>query len=504
MESKGNKNIDQLFKQRLQGMESTPPPAVWANIQEELGHNKRDRKVIPLWWKLGGVAAALVLLFAVSNMFISENPDNHILNDDSLVNEVETKFNSQKTNDDYKQEKTLIEEVKTDSEFNNTVINSQNTNVANKPLVNKDAFLPKKDVLKTKKHLINSSVANIVTTNTNNTLQKNITIANSKSNIAKNTIAKNNPVSNQITTVVKGNESNIVKDVIAVKEGVVITESNKLKEELEEDKIIDTEKESIFDAIDEQKEAVAKTTDDMPADRWAISPNVAPVYYNTLRQGSSIDPSFSDNTQNGEVNMSYGINVSYALSPRLTVRSGVSSVNLSYATGGLDLATGDASVALQAVTFNDTGIVVTAVDQGALNNVEAGSPFEKLTKKSTSGDVSLTQNISYTEIPAELTYALVNKKLGINLIGGFSTLLLGNNEVSVTANDFENVLGEANNLSDVSFSTNVGLGLSYQLSRKFKFNVEPMFKYQLNPYTDNSVQFKPYYVGVYSGLSFKF
>jgi hypothetical protein len=99
---------------------------------------------------------------------------------------------------------------------------------------------------------------------------------------------------------------------------------------------------------------------------------------------------------------------------------------------------------------------------------------------------------------------LVNKKLGINLIGGFSTLLLGNNEVSVTANDFEDVLGEANNLSDVSFSTNVGLGLSYQLSRKFKFNVEPMFKYQLNPYTDNSVQFKPYYVGVYSGLSFKF
>jgi len=42
------------------------------------------------------------------------------------------------------------------------------------------------------------------------------------------------------------------------------------------------------------------------------------------------------------------------------------------------------------------------------------------------------------------------------------------------------------------------------MSSKFRLNVEPMFKYQLNPYTDSSVSFKPYYLGVYTGLSFKF
>jgi hypothetical protein len=83
-------------------------------------------------------------------------------------------------------------------------------------------------------------------------------------------------------------------------------------------------------------------------------------------------------------------------------------------------------------------------------------------------------------------------------------LFLGNNEISVKADNFTDVLGEANNLSTVSFSTNVGLGLDYKLSKKFTFNIEPMFKYQLNPYTDSSVNFKPYYLGVYSGLSFKF
>ena len=104
----------------------------------------------------------------------------------------------------------------------------------------------------------------------------------------------------------------------------------------------------------------------------------------------------------------------------------------------------------------------------------------------------------------ELNYTLINKNFGISVIGGFSALLLGNNEVSIEAGDFNEVLGEANNLSSLSFTTNVGLGLNYSFSKKLMFNIEPMFKYQLNPYTDSSVNFKPYYLGIYSGLSFKF
>src|SRR5690554_534597 len=121
-----------------------------------------------------------------------------------------------------------------------------------------------------------------------------------------------------------------------------------------------------------------------------------------------------------------------------------------------------------------------------------------------SGDARLIQNINYYEVPLELQYAVLDSRFGLSLIGGVSTLFLGNNEVSVKSNNFNSVLGAANNLSSVSFSTNVGLGLNYKLSKRFVFNVEPMFKYQLNPYTDSSVDFKPYYLGVYSGLSFKF
>ena len=83
-------------------------------------------------------------------------------------------------------------------------------------------------------------------------------------------------------------------------------------------------------------------------------------------------------------------------------------------------------------------------------------------------------------------------------------MFLGNNEISVSAGEFESVLGEANNLSSLSFTTNVGVGLKYSFSEKLMFNIEPIFKYQLNPYTDSSVDFSPYYFGVYTGLSLKF
>ena len=72
------------------------------------------------------------------------------------------------------------------------------------------------------------------------------------------------------------------------------------------------------------------------------------------------------------------------------------------------------------------------------------------------------------------------------------------------AGDFSTVLGEANNLNSLSFTTNIGLGFDYKIGKRLKFNIEPMFKYQLNPYTDSSVDFNPFFMGVYTGLSFKF
>src|SRR5690606_21201036 len=189
--------------------------------------------------------------------------------------------------------------------------------------------------------------------------------------------------------------------------------------------------------------------------------------------------------------MSYGIYVSYQLNPKLSLRAGLNNVDLSYSTTDVIAATGPASRGLKGVDYGGKETVVTVIKK---NNVER---YEGLTLKAGGEDVRLVQSINYIEVPLEMTYKMLDTRLGIHVIGGISTLFLGDNAVAIRAKDFSTTLGPANNLSDISFSTNVGIGFNYNLTKRFIFNLEPMFKYQLNPYTDTSIDFKPYYLGIY-------
>ena len=53
-----------------------PDPKVWSNIEKSL-EKKESKKVIPIWWKLGGVAAVLAILFYLVNPF--ENISNNAI-----------------------------------------------------------------------------------------------------------------------------------------------------------------------------------------------------------------------------------------------------------------------------------------------------------------------------------------------------------------------------------------------------------------------------------------
>jgi hypothetical protein len=107
-------------------------------------------------------------------------------------------------------------------------------------------------------------------------------------------------------------------------------------------------------------------------------------------------------------------------------------------------------------------------------------------------------------VPVELNYAVVDRKFGVHIIGGFSSLFLVDNAVSLESNGKTTEIGEANNINDLNFSTNIGFGLDYNISPKVQLNLEPMFKYQLKTFSDTSGSFQPFSLGVYSGLNFRF
>ena len=117
---------------------------------------------------------------------------------------------------------------------------------------------------------------------------------------------------------------------------------------------------------------------------------------------------------------------------------------------------------------------------------------------------NLNQDMTFFEIPVELKYRLSDKKVGFSLIGGFSTFFLSDNEVSYEFKGVNTILGEAANLNDVSYSANFGFGLDYKFTKNMSFNLDPTFKYQINTFNNTSGSFKPYFIGVYSGINIKF
>ena len=471
---KQKKNIDQLFNERFANHQSIPPSHVWDKIQARLEKDKKDR-VIAIWWRAAGVAASLALIFSLAGLL------------------------------DNRQSNGIVEQQ---PEVKNNSAPSPKIDKAVKINLRQD----KPRVAASNKAAQNQTITPKIDVNDNKTSKNEIIVLKkSKNGVAKLAVKKDAgvPAKNLGMAVVKPNNSPVLKErkEIINTEAVMPIGSSAVIAALEIISPEAPEKKSIFDAIKEQKqleskEAVAKKSSQ--ENLWEIAPNIAPVYYNTLSQGSSIDASFADNSQSGDVNISYGIGVRYALNDRLKIRSGISNVSLSYSTAGIELGDGPVSLALKNIDYTREGVVVIAQDLGTFTSQNQDGTFGDITPKSTNGEAFINQNISYYEVPLELSYTLFDSAFGLDVIGGVSTLLLGNNEVSVTAGSYNEVLGSANNLSNISFATNIGLGLHYKMSSKFRLNVEPMFKYQLNPYTDSSVSFKPYYLGVYTGLSFKF
>ena len=118
---------------------------------------------------------------------------------------------------------------------------------------------------------------------------------------------------------------------------------------------------------------------------------------------------------------------------------------------------------------------------------------------------SLNQNFSYLELPVILRYKIVDKTIGINLIGGLSYNLLVHNSVYTTVDGTKYPIGDTNGLNPLTLSSSLGMGMEYNFSDKLSLNLEPTFRYYLNPFSDTTGSFiHPYSFGIFSGVSYKF
>lgn len=465
------KHIDRLFQERFKDFEAAPSNAVWKNIEAELG-NKENKKVIPIWWRYAGIAALLLLFLTLGIQFF---------NNEITSVETPTVVDNNKTSEPLK----TIEN--TNASENIESINSKNhSNTASSENLHQDGQ-------------ISSAVASTKPSTIEIISHPKISNASNYSKSIKESASEEN--SNVLMANTKTIESN-------TPEG--ISQKQNLNQNNQENTIAKTENKNenqqgltIEEAIENSK-TIAKN--EVKTSRWSIAPNVAPVYFNSLGEGSSLDQQFVKNSKTGEVNMSYGINASYAINDKIKIRSGVNRVNLGYNTNDVvvyeSTAFSSSSSFMKNVNTTDIKNNESTLTVISSNNISEASKTPETFK---SFNTSLNQSFGFIEVPLEIEYTITNNKLGINVIGGFSSLFLNNNEVySQPVNGSRMYIGEAVNIKNVSYSANLGLGLNYKVTKKLDLNLEPMFKYQINTFENTSGDFKPYFIGVYSGFSIKF
>lgn len=512
------KHIDRLFQEKFKDFEATPNDSVWEGIEARLDKKKKKRRVIPIWWFVSGAAAALLLLFAVSNFILKDEVNPETIVD---VDKVESNKNNGNKNDATNLENQNTTELVSGIDNNASTVNENASNAEEN--ANTDAASQKNENANSKQKLFTSNGSqnnNAVTfqnsnkKESNSNLEKRNTIVPPKNAELENTVALENNSASQK----KDNKTQIKSDaeikalldskkstnaVAANEKNNTTTEENKTSG-IEEKNKEEDKGQSIEDAIAESKTI---NEEEKEIRRWSIAPNVAPVYFNSLGDGSSIDPQLNQNNRSSDITMSYGVKGSYAINDRLKITTGVNRVNFSNTTNDV-------------IAMSNTGFSATAASSGNLENVtlrENNSQSVVVLVTSQKIDFSilpdafntvetgdLTQNFGFIEIPLEIEYRLVDKKLGVNLSGGFSTLLLNENEIYADVNGQNTLIGEANNFNDTSFSANFGVGLDYSLTEKININLEPKFKYQLNTFKNTTGDFRPFFIGVYTGLSFKF
>ena len=265
--------------------------------------------------------------------------------------------------------------------------------------------------------------------------------------------------------------------------------------------------ENELDKILKEKEKEKKKTPKLLAvnsEKWKIRPNVAPIFMEATN-GSPIHDIFADNKKEFNNKLSIGLAADYAITRKFSIRAGVNKFDLSYNTNEIAYYTDLTAVngissrnSIQTIALKDEFHNIVIGDKQARGVAVVIPPTQTPEEYG-----YLNQKFGYIEFPVEVSYKLVDKKFGITLISGLSTLLLNNNEVSIVSNNKTMVLGDVNNLNKIHYSTNVGIGFKYSFWKSFEANVEPTFKYQIDTFSDNSGGFKPYFLGIYSGISYR-
>lgn len=450
MENK--EHIDRLYQEKFKDFEVTPNPKVWKNIEASL--QKKKRRVLPFWWFSGGAVATLIIGLLIFP-FSSDKQPNKPNSEEIIITETDEEVLPTKS----VKKPVIIEETR---KLNtNTIVT---TKTPSKKIIEEQLNVEVSKNKNQEKSKVFTTTEVAIVTEKNTTEKEQIT-----PNKNKNLINKENRLkSEQEEAITKNNKK---PDTKLTKQPI----SQKTKELV---------------ALNEEE------VEEKPQKKWSVTPSVAFLNSGSFNNNSPISSSLNNNSVSGENTYSYGVKLGYKINEKWELQSGIHLQEVEFSTQ---------NVTLLASTIN-TNYNINLIGNDELyfvsdpNNPDTSSTSDVLVDNAT-----IKQSFGYIEIPIEVKYTLMKKaKFSTQVVTGISSLILSKNEVGASNGNSSGFIGETTNLNTLNFSGNIGLDINYQLLDKLQLNVNPMFKQQFNTFSKNTKGFKPYSIGIYTGVKYEF
>jgi len=465
------KNLDELFRDKLLNYEQEPPAYLLETILSGVAGARRKRKLV--YWRVAGVAAALLIAF-VAGWQLNESA-------------------YQKTNQAVNVVQPLTPE--SSSEANHV-----------------EKIMPANQVTPAKSQL--------ASTETNSPIRNN----QSKS-ITQNPKVETIVLAAVSAPVASNDESLLIKPLKKLA-GLINLKGENLNA-LQEKRFGDNSSELTQKSIDQQimeqnKQLLAVENKSKEKIRWLVGAQVSPEYNVSRGSQSQAYASNMLNVSSNSVDLGGGISVEYKKGKRWSLQSGVyysglgqssgnssSSGNKDYlfANAGSNyfspIVKMDASSNRMSMNSNAGVIELSKIPSGLVvgNSLEANALNSTVIVSPT----SFIQNFDYIEIPLYVRYTLIDARFDVVMLGGLSSNVLVGNQIFVEEASGKSLVGKTKDMEALNYSGTLGMGFKYGLSKRISVNLEPRIKYYLNSLNSNSsVTYKPYTIGVFTGLSYEF
>ena len=260
--------------------------------------------------------------------------------------------------------------------------------------------------------------------------------------------------------------------------------------------------------------------EERPLNRWSVGTQVSPLYsYRNLavKDESMETASYYNQAESGTLAYSGGLNVNYSPTRRISVQSGVYysryGVSVDQAYFFENAPTADAASSAKFYSVNNSSGIIDIADNTSVdyvtnygqrkNHNASFSTADEFSLQVNSGEV--IQNFEYLEVPLVLRYRLIDRKIGFNFLGGLSTNLLVGSNTYYNENGNKEKIGETTDIKPFNYSSIMGIGIDYAISKHLNINLEPTFRYYLNSINESSyIGSHPYSLGIFTGVRYYF